>query len=208
MSPRPASAIAQKPPVRRDRDRRSGRGRGRPKLARSAGEAPGPSASSREDRAITASIAENSAASGSSSEEGRGGSFEPVVCSSSCRASWRSCPRSASRPWAKKAPGGELAMRRRARSTVWARVNSWVGARRSISESSGRRSSRWTSSPASQRLGAGVGKMRAGAKTVADRAFAQPLVEAGEGVLGFGDRDEEFGPIQRCGASLGCFANH
>ena len=30
--------------------------------------------------------------------------------------------------------------------------------------------------------------MRAGAKTVADGACAQPLVEAGEGVLGGGDR--------------------
>ena len=39
--------------------------------------------------------------------------------------------------------------------------------------------------------GAGVGKMRAGAKTVADGAGAQPLVEAGKGVLGFGDRRHE-----------------
>ena len=56
--------------------------------------------------------------------------------------------------------------------------------------------------------GAGVGKVRAGEKTVADGAGAQPFVEAGEGVLGFGDREEEFGPIQRRGGGLGCFANH
>ena len=36
--------------------------------------------------------------------------------------------------------------------------------------------------------GAGVGKMGAGAKTVADRAFRQSFVEPGEGVLGLGDR--------------------
>ena len=48
--------------------RRSGRSIG--------AEAPGPSASSRDERAITASIAENSAASGSSSEEGRESSSE------------------------------------------------------------------------------------------------------------------------------------
>ena len=38
---------------------------------------------------------------------------------------------------------------------------------------------------------AGVGKVRAGAKTVADGVFSQPLIQAGEGVLGFGDREEE-----------------
>ena len=69
-----ASAIAQKTPVRRDRDRRSGRGRGPSEAREIGGEASGPSASSREERAITASIAENSAASGSSSREGRGAS--------------------------------------------------------------------------------------------------------------------------------------
>ena len=97
-------------------------------------------------------------------------------------------------------------MRRRARSTAWARVSSWV-ARADPSRNRGDQVFQWTSSPASQSAAQASEKCARARKTVADRAGAQPLVEAGEGVLGFGDRDEEFWPQRRAAASLGCFAS-
>ena len=56
--------------------------------------------------------------------------------------------------------------------------------------------------------GAGVVKMGAGAKTVADRARPQPLVEASEGVLGLGDRDQESWVAQASREGAFCVANH
>ena len=70
--------------------------------------------------------------------------------------------------------------------------------------------------------GAGVVKMRAGVKTVAQGAGAQALVEAGEGVLGGDDsRHEgdvearsddpgqgEFGPLGGCFGRIFCGVNH
>ena len=57
--------------------------------------------------------------------------------------------------------------------------------------------------------GAGVMKMGAGAKAVADRVFREPLVEAREGVLGPGDRDEEFRVAEASREGIFCsHANH
>jgi len=56
--------------------------------------------------------------------------------------------------------------------------------------------------------GAGVMKMGAGAKTVANRAGAQSFVEAGEGVLGLGDRDQEFGVAKDRREGFSCFTTH
>ena len=47
--------------------------------------------------------------------------------------------------------------------------------------------------------GAGVGEVRPRDPAVADRAFGQPLVEAGERILGGGERAGELGPGQRIG---------
>ena len=47
--------------------------------------------------------------------------------------------------------------------------------------------------------GRGVGEVGAGDPTVADRAFGEPFVEAGEGILGGGERAGEFCPRQRIG---------
>ena len=47
--------------------------------------------------------------------------------------------------------------------------------------------------------GSGVGEMGAGDKTGADRAFGEALVEAGERILGGGERAGEFCPRQRIG---------
>ena len=47
--------------------------------------------------------------------------------------------------------------------------------------------------------GRGIGKVGAGDQTVADRAFGQPLVEAGERIFGGGERAGELRPGQRIG---------
>ena len=55
--------------------------------------------------------------------------------------------------------------------------------------------------------GRGVGEVGAGDKPVADRAFGEPLVEAGERILGGGERAGEFWPRQRIGElGAGCKA--
>ena len=62
-------------------------------------------------------------------------------------------PRKAARPAGLRAQSGAAsAMRRRARSTAWARVKAWVGAWISMRASCSTKSSRLTSSPASHRL--------------------------------------------------------
>src|SRR5258707_7228200 len=47
--------------------------------------------------------------------------------------------------------------------------------------------------------GSGVAEVAAGDKTGADRAFGEPFVEPGEGILGGGERPGEFCPRQRIG---------
>ena len=49
--------------------------------------------------------------------------------------------------------------------------------------------------------GRGVGEVGAGDKTGADRAFGEPLVEAGQRIFRGGERAGEFWPRQRIGDS-------
>ena len=53
-----------------------------------------------------------------------------------------------------------------------------------------------------------VSMSRAGAKTVAVRACSKAFVEASEGVLGLGDREEELGVAKARSEGSFCCANH
>lgn len=134
-------------------------------------------ASSRLERASTASISASSSLSASSWSVSSA-RFSPASSSALTAAVAASSPEPTrpalaplppcpSRPRSAKRPGRDSAqsrfcvkMRRRARSTACARVSSWVGVRMSMWASCSRRSSAWTSSPSSHSAAAASAKFR------------------------------------------------
>ena len=97
----------------------------------------------------------------------------------------------------------EPAMRRRARSTVWARVKAWVGAWISMRASCSTKSSRLDEFAGEPQAGAGVLEMGPADKPLGDRARPYALIEAGERILGGGERAQSGTrqrPIRGCRA--------
>ena len=125
--------------------------------------------------------------------------FLPVALPSS-RSPCPPRPRRPASPAADSAQSGlASAIRRRVRSTAWARVSSWVGARISMWASWRTRSSRWTSSPSSHRQAAASVKWVRATQPSRIGLLASRSSRRAERILGGGERAGELGPRQRIG---------